>query len=299
MRTLLIIIACAVCVAGCSKTEAPNTTHGNLFVLVSESHLPLLKQEAAEFMAEYDKTDVRLAATTTRGAIVALLNDSVHCICVDRTLNTEERKVAKDAGLNIVPVRIGRDAIVLIVNDQNPLKTISTKTLEGILDGSITKWSQVPGAGRSGQVELVMTGKNSGVYEMLQQGFFKLTKELALSKVGESERQIARYVAVSEKSLGVVSLAAVVDRPKGIHLLSFEMTDTTGQSQVVPPSQENVFEELYPLHYSLYLYISEQKLAVGSGFSTFVMTLPGQKIIQDYGLAPEIVPSRIIQLKSE
>jgi phosphate transport system substrate-binding protein len=268
-------------------------------MLVSESHLPLLKQEAAEFMAVYDKTDVRMVGTTARGAIVALLNDSVHCICVDRQLNTEERKVAQDAGMNIATVRIGRDAIVFVVNEHNPLKTISMKTLGGILDGSITKWSKVPGARLFGQLELVMTGKNSGIYEMLQQRFFKLTKELALAKVGESERQIAQYVATSEKALGAVSLAAVVDRPRGIHLLSVEITDTTGKAQSVPPNQENVYDELYPLHYSLYLYISEEKLGVGSGFSTFVMTLPGQKIIQDYGLAPEIVPSRIIQLKSE
>jgi phosphate transport system substrate-binding protein len=288
-----------MCIAGCSRKEEPNTTHGKLFMLVSESHVPLLKQEAAEFMAEYDKTDVQIAGTTTRGAIVALLNDSVHCICVDRQLNTEERKVAQDAGISIASVRIGRDAIVLIVNDHNPLKSISVKSLENVLDGSVTSWKKVPGTKLSGQLELVMTGRNSGIYEMLQQRFFKLTKELALAKIGESERQIARYVAASERAIGVVSLAAVVDRPRGIHLLAVESTDTTGRPLSIAPSQENVYDELYPLHYSLYLYISEQKLGIGSGFSTFVMTLPGQKIIQDYGLAPEIVPSRIIQLKSE
>ncbi|HTP12954.1 MAG TPA: substrate-binding domain-containing protein, partial [Bacteroidota bacterium] len=199
---LLILLSLGL--AACNRSDEPNTTHGSLFMLVSDSHLPLLQQEASQFMTEYDKTSVKLAGTTTRGAIVALLNDSVHCICVDRTLNTEERDVAKGAGMTVTPVRIGRDAVVFIINDRNTLKSVSTKTLEGILNGSVTRWNKIPGTKTSGTIELVMTGKNSGVYEMLQQRFFHLPKEIALSKVGESERQIARYVAVTEKALGVV-----------------------------------------------------------------------------------------------
>ncbi len=294
-----MILAVFVCAIGCRRAEEHNTTHGNLFVLVSESHFPLIKQEADEFMAEYDQTHLQLAGTSTRGAIVALLNDSVHCICVDRELNAEERNVGKDAGLKIVPVRIGRDALVVIVNDRNGMKSIARKTFEQIITGSMTNWRRVPGSKLSGKIEFVMTGKNSGTYELLQRRFFNLPKELNLSKVGDTERQIANYVATTETALGVVSLAAVVNRPKGLHTLAVESGDSTSHGQFIEPSQENIYNELYPLNYSLYLYVSEKELGVGSGFSTFVMTLSGQKIIQDYGLAPEIVPSRIIQLTSE
>jgi ABC-type phosphate transport system substrate-binding protein len=151
----------------------------------------------------------------------------------------------------------------------------------------------------TGNLELILTGKNSGTYELLQRGFFSLPKETIPGKIGETEKQIVEYIAASPNALGIVSLAAVVGHPKGIRTLAVESPDSTLQGQTIIPSQSNIYEELYPLNYSLYLYISEPTLAVGSGFSTFVMTLQGQKIIQDYGLAPEIVPSRIIQLKSE
>ncbi len=298
MKTGLLIVF-LLSLSGCNRSDAPNTTHGSLVMQVSESQLPLLRQEASGFMTEYDKTTVTLTGTTTRGAIVALLNDSVHCICVDRQLNAEEKKVAQDAGMSIASVRIGRDAAVLIINDRNRLKSISIKTLEGVLDGTISRWNKVPGAKMSGPIELVMTGKNSGIYEMMQQRYYKLPKDIALTKVGESERQIARYVAITGNALGIVSLAAVVDHPRGVQMLAVETVDTTGQVVPVIPSQENIYNDLYPFSYSLYLYISEQKLGVGAGFSTFIMTLSGQKIIQEYGLAPEIVPTRIIQLKSE
>ncbi len=298
MRALFFIFI-GVTLFGCNRSEEPNTTHGSLYMLVSESHLPLLQREASEFTAEYDKTQVHLAGTTTRGAIVAMLNDSVHCICVDRLMNAEEKKVVQDAGMSVASVRIGRDAAVVIVNDRNAVREISAGTLEGILNGSIKRWNKVPGARMSGPLELVMTGKNSGIYEMLQQKFFHVPGDLALARVGETERQIAQYVGVTTNALGVVSLAAVVDHPRGVRILEVETADTTGRPIAVYPSQENIYNELYPFHYSLYLYVSERKLGIGSGFSTFIMTLSGQKIIQEYGLAPEIVPSRTILLKSE
>jgi phosphate transport system substrate-binding protein len=268
-------------------------------MLVTESQVPLMRKEADEFMREYNKTEVRMAGTSTREAIVALLNDSVHCICVDRQLNAEERKVVQESGINVATIRFGRGALVLIVSDKNGLKTIDLGTIKSILNKSITSWKDVPGSHLSGRLELILLGKNSGVNELLRQGFFGLPDEIVPTKSATNEEEIAQYVAENPLALGIVSFAAIVDHPTGIHKLAVQSTDSAAQGQYVDASQSNIYEMLYPLNYSLYLYVSESKLAVGSGFSTFVMTLPGQQIIQDYGLAPEIVPSRIIQLKSE
>lgn len=298
MRSLALILTVIV-IAGCNRPEEPSTTHGKIFMLVTESHLPLLQQEAAAFMKTYNKADIRMAGTSTREAIVALLNDSVRCICVDRRLNAEERKVADEAHMALAAVRIGRDALVLVINSENPLKSIGLHTVKGIIDGSIKRWNQVPGSRMSGKVEFILTGRNSGVYELLQKEFFKVTDKLAVTKMGSTEHQIVEYMAGDPQALGIVSLAAIVDRPTGIHTLAVESADSATLGQHIEPSQSNIYEELYPLNYSLYLYVSEKRLGLGAGFSTYVMTLQGQQIIQDYGLAPEILPSRIIQLKSE
>jgi len=295
-RSALVIVA--VLVAACNRSEEPSTTHGNLFMLVTESYVPLLTKEADGFMTVYNKTHIRMSGTTTREAIVALLNDSVRCICVDRQLNPEEQKVVQQAGINLASIRIGRDALVLIVSDESPLKTIKLSTIRSILDKSIATWQKIPGSHGRGSLELILLGENSGVNELLRRRFFDLPHAIVPTKTGATEQEIVRYIADNPRALGIVSFAAVAGHPKGIHKLSVESTDSTSE-QYVLPTQSNIYEKLYPLNYSLYLYLSETKLAVGSGFSTYVMTLAGQQIIQDYGLAPEIIPSRIIQLKSE
>jgi phosphate transport system substrate-binding protein len=295
----LILVGVAVLVGACNRPEEPSTTHGKLFMLVTESQVLLMTKEADEYMAEYNKTEIHMAGTTTREAIVALLNDSVRCICVDRQLNEEERKVVQQSGMNLATISIARGALVLIVSDNNPLRTIKLATIRSILDKSIALWKNVPGSHLSGRLELILLGKNAGVNELLRRGFFDLPNEIVPTKTGATEQEMVRYIAGNPQALGIVSFAAVVDHPKGIHKLAVQSTDSTSEGEFIEASQSNIYEKLYPLNYSLYLYISETKLGVGSGFSTFVKTLPGQQIIQDYGLAPEIQPSRIIQLKSE
>jgi phosphate transport system substrate-binding protein len=298
MKWLLLFLF-AVLAGACNRPEEPSTTRGSLSMLVTESYLPLVTKEADEFMTMYEKTRIHMAGTTTREAIVALLNDSVRCVCVDRLFNAEEQKVAQQAGINLASIKIGRDALVLIVSDENPLQEIRLETIRSILDKSITTWKRVPGSHLTGTMQLILLGKNSGANELLQRRFFDLPGEVVPTKTGENEKEIVSYIAENPQALGIVSFASVVDHPRGIHTLAVQSTDTASEHLFVKPTQSNIYEKLYPLNYSLYLYLSEKKLGVGSGFSTFVMTLTGQQIIQDFGLVPEIVPSRIIQLKSE
>ncbi len=298
MRLGFLIVLLAFFVA-CSRQEEPNTTKGKLFMLATDTYVPLITKEADEFMLEYNKTNVKIAGTSTREAIVALLNDSVRCICVDRSLNPEERMVVQAAGLNLSTIRIGKDGLVLIVSDQNGSKSIGMETVKGIAEKSITNWRQIPGSHRTGPLEIVTTGKNTGIPELLQRRFFHLSQEFIPTMTGSSDKQIVQYIKDAPQAMGIVSFASVLDRPKGIHMLGIEYTDSTSHTQIAEANQSNIYHDLYPLTYSLYLYISEPRLDVGSGFGTFIMTIQGQQIIQDYGLAPEIVPSRIIQLTSE
>jgi phosphate transport system substrate-binding protein len=285
--------------AGCNRSKQSTPTSGETQILVTESHLEFLKEEATEFSRSYEAAHIHLDGTTTREAIVHFLNDSVQCICIDRELNPEEQKVARDGDMKITMNKIAIDALVVLVHQSNSLQSISMERLKQIVSGGITRWRQVPGSSASGALEFVLTGKNSGIYELLQRKFFRLTQELIPAKVGATQEEIVRYVAANPQSLGIVSIAALKNRPKEVRLLAIETLDSTLQKQNVVPSQINIYRSLYPMNYSLYLYLSEKRQAVGSGFSTFVLTTIGQKIVQNYGLVPERIPNRIIQLTSE
>ena len=72
-----------------------------------------------------------------------------------------------------------------------------------------------------------------------------------------------------------------------------------GNEKEYLPRQQEIHESLYPFHYSLYLYNTEAKAAVGVGFSALVLSNVGQKIFQRSGLVPVSIPYRTIQLNAE
>jgi phosphate transport system substrate-binding protein len=66
--------------------------------------------------------------------------------------------------------------------------------------------------------------------------------------------------------------------------------------------QANVYRGFYPLHYGVYIYCTtSDKRDAGPeiGFTTFVASHPGQKIIMDAGLVPATMPIRLVQINED
>lgn len=77
----------------------------------------------------------------------------------------EVRSLLKDAGdpLDIRP--IGRDALVFLVNDSNPVQSVTASQIVDIYGGDITNWSDV--GGRDEKIEAFQRNKNSGSQNLM------------------------------------------------------------------------------------------------------------------------------------
>lgn len=300
-RSTVILALVLLGLVACRK-QAPKEmtmTSGHSVILVTESHEWLLKQESDEFTRQYPEATLNVLAASTREAIVQLLNDSVRTICVDRRFNEEEQAVIRKAELKIIENKIAEDALAVIVNQANPQKDISRDLAKRILNGSVTRWDQSGGSKWSKPVTLVLTGKNSGAYELLQKKFFELKNPIEPGLVVTTQRDAVEAVSKTPGAVSFVSLAALTPTLSGVRVLGVEAKNPDGSSEAVKPSQVDIYNKLYPFHYSLYLYNNEPKAGVGAGFSTYAMTVAGQKIIQNSGLVPAVIPTRTIQLNSE
>ncbi len=305
--TVLISVLVLFSIAGCTKRQGSDIRHGTLEVLATESHLPLVQQLASDYQSIYPKVVMSVAASSTRGAIVDMVNDSVHCIIIDRRLNDEERRAAQEAGLNPVETEIAHDALVVLVHPQNKLAAVSTEELGSILSGANTVWSKVPGSRLQGAIEICLTGRNSGLYEMLTRGFFKLQKDVPLTSIASSQDDIVKYVAANPEALGIVSFAAWKDttvsavRPlkKNVRVLDLLTKDEHGAAVAVKATQADIYDQIYPLTYSLYIYTSEKTPGTAQGFSAFVAGDIGQRDFMYAGLVPKTMPYRTIQLTQE
>lgn len=300
--------------SGCNRQETETSpTKGRVTAIVSESHAPLLQKEVDQFQRLYTEAQVRLLSATTREAIVHLLNDSVRIVITDRALNQEEKDVAAGAEIKFTETKIAEDALAIVVHKENPIKEISFNSLALIVTREVAQWHQVPESKWSGPIEFAFTGRNSGAYELLVSHFLKLQKEAVPTSVVETQKEVLDYVAGHPRALGVVSAACFyeVTRPHGIQdtttvtplrALAVQRQDTTAADDYVKLHQANVYRGYYPLHYGVYIYctISEKRDAGPElGFTTFVASHPGQKIIMDAGLVPATMPIRLVQIKED
>lgn len=286
---------------GCKAPQKETPTSGQVEVFVSESHASLLQQEAAEFRRIYPAAEVKIVSATTREAIVRMLNGEATCIVVDRPLNEEEQHVAAQLASKPEETRIGHDGLVVIVNRRNPISGISVETTKRVLQDSIRDWESIKGSTWDGVIELALTGRNSGVYELLEGSLFRLQQDIVPSYLAPSQHDVVHYVASHARALGIVSRGLLREETdtSSIKVLAIAQVDSSSKESLVFPVQESIYHHEYSLHYSLCVYTLAKRSGVANGFIAFLASPPGQKLIMNAGLVPETIPVRTIQLSTQ
>ena len=295
------VVACliAALLAGCRKQNEDTPTHGSLSLASCESQSLVLQKEAQDFQRIYTETRVTVSVRSTREAIVALLNDSLRMICTDRPLNEEERSIVRKADIPLVETKIAEDALAVIVHPSNPMNQISFASLGTIFRGETRSWSKIPEARWTGSIDAVLMGRNSGTHELLANTFLKTNGALAPAHLAQSQQEIVLYVARTPRAIGVVTISAIRDSIANVKTLAVESLNKEAPTPFVKLHQANVYRDYYPLHYPVYLYSTAKLASVASGFSAFVASVPGQKILLNAGLVPATMPVRLVQLTQE
>jgi phosphate transport system substrate-binding protein len=295
---MFFILVAGVC--GCKKqTETVTMTMSHRLLLTADPYLPLMQQEVEQYRSLYPQVKIEVLGASTRGAIVSLLNDSVHTIVIDRQFNEEERQVAQQASLRLVENKIAEDGIAIIVHKQNPILNVTTESVHRLVTKTATEWTQITEAHGAGPIDFVLTGRNSGMYELLQKKFFPGSKPLEPNTLMNSQREVIQYVSEHPYSIGCVAASLLTSESMNVKMLPVLTKSPDGSEKEYLPKQQEIHESLYPFHYSLYLYNTETKAAIGLGFSALVLSNVGQKIFQRSGLVPVSIPYRTIQLQAE
>lgn len=328
-RSLSLLVAMPAALAGastggCALEPAESPTRGRLTAVVCESHAGLLSREADVFNSLYPDARVSVRPASTREAFVALLADSVSFVVVDRSPNAEELGAIHTSRLDLKEVRIAHDALGLFVNRANGLAAVTREQADGLLAGRIDDWSALPEAGFDGPVQLALTGRNSGAYELLTGRFFPDAAP-APTLPATTQDEVLAAVAREPRAIGVASVAAWKAAEKALddsagapptdageragwadgaaggagspwRALAVSAPDSEGAVAPRRLHQANVHAGLYPLHYPIYAYFNRRS-RLAMGFSTFIASAPGQKMILDAGLVPATMPVRLVHLR--
>jgi len=170
--------------------------------------------------------------------------------------------------------QVAWDAVVVVVNKDNPVSGVSLDQLREVLTGGITDWKDL--GGTAGPLTLyVRKGTRSGVGLLARELLFG-DPDRAFSPAARVMRSSGPLEAAISKDAGGIGLSGIssASRRKGLKMLSLDG---------VAPTKANLMSGAYPLVRPLYLVTRGDPQGEVKNFIDFALSPEGQAVIAAQG----------------
>ena len=257
---------------------APGTVFaGMIQVKGSDTIINLVQKEAEVYMQQNPAVKIAVTGGGSGTGIAALLNGKCDIADSSRTINAKEMETALGNNVNPSRVVIAIDGLSVVVNSDNPIKTLTMDQIGAIYRGEIKNWSKVGGP----DMPITLYGRqsNSGTY-----GFFRemvLKGEYASSMNSmNGNSQIAESVKADKSGIGYIGVG-YAKQAAGVTIL--DVSATAGSTAYSPLDQAAVDSGNYPIARPLYQYVNGEPSGAVKAFMAFELSDEGQKIVVEEG----------------
>ncbi|MBD5189642.1 MAG: hypothetical protein HDS95_05120 [Bacteroidales bacterium] len=332
IKNLTIGLLSAVFMLGavsCAKVKRGEYAKGSATIFVDDGFRNLVQEEISVFEFSYPESSIIPFFVSEDEAIDTLMNDATQAIIVTKELTKEQREYLKSKYKRVVRSHcIAVDAVALITNKENPVKDLSMEEIGKILNGDITRWTQIAGNDTT-PIKIVFDNAGSSTVSYLKEKFLKDGKKMSDNPNAFAQKNNAQVFDIVKKdkdALGVISVSWLGDdleKAKDIPIdkrvedyqneadtIVPTMTTEVNIVRVSNPSEKNDFDPKpyapyqvyihsgqYPLFRKVYMISTASKSTVLNSFYTFVTGFAGQKIIMKTGILPFHTNPRVVELK--
>ena len=248
----------------------------------SDTMVNLVSALVEAYIKEHPRADITVMGGGSGVGIASLINKEIKCANSSRDLKEEEKEKLKANGINYLEIPIGYDLLAIIVNEKNPIESLTIAQLKDIYQRKVKDWKEV--GGLSGEISLYGRNPASGTYE-----FFK---EIVLKGDYSPEmKQMAGTAAIVDAvsqdigGIGYVGIGYIKD-VKGIKTVKIK-NEKDGK-YYSPLDKENL--KNYPLSRPLYHIVDKDYLFSPKGkvLKDFIKweLEKGDKIIEEVGFVP-------------
>ena len=281
-------------------TVSDTPTSGFVRIAADATLQPFVKSEIAAFERIYDKAKIDCQYAPEAEIFKALLSDSVRAVIAARELSPEE--TAHFDRKSIVPryVYIGADAIVLLVNRNNPDSLLRFEELQAIVNGEVNTWEELSSHSQRGKIDLVFDHEGSSTVSSMMRllGVKKLQPNAYALKTNS---QVLGYVIRNPQAIGVVGMSWISDlndaqrkQLEAFVSIVYLRPEKYGEDRYFKPDQINISAGKYPLYRRLYLINCEGKSGLVTGLATYVVSPKGQLILLKSGILSATLPQRTV-----
>jgi phosphate transport system substrate-binding protein len=295
----LLLVSCA------DRDKSGNildtTTAGTITIAVDESLKPLIDAEIDTFEATYHSAHIKVIYTSEGEAIKALLNDSARMAIVTRSLTEEEKNYLLNQKINGKEQKIAKSGIALIVNPANKDTLLSLYDFRKLLTGT-NPLSQLDKSYSSKPMVVVFDEPNSGIIRYLKDSVVNFESLPSYCYAVNGNAQVIDYVSKNPQAIGLIDASWISDRDDSTatsFLSSIKVVGIADEGDFFQPYQAYIADRSYPLLRDIKILSREARMGLGSGFTAFVASERGQRIVLKSGIVPATMPIRIIQVSKE
>jgi phosphate transport system substrate-binding protein len=282
-------------------------TEGVISVAIDETFAPILQDEIAVFESVYPKAGIVPVFTTEGNAIELLLKDSVRMAITTRGLSDSELKSLQSRKFQPRMYRLASDGIALVVNKSNPDTLITVDQLRQILLGKTTNWNQIYPNSRLGKIITVFDNPNSSTVRYAIDSVCGGQKLATNLNAQTTNKEVLEFVAKTPQAIGIVGVNWLANKVDTTNLSFNDIVKVMSVSNETiatiegsyKPFQAYMFYGYYPLTRNIFIVLNDPRSSLPTGFTSFLTSQRGQRIILKAGLLPATQPLRIVHVKED
>ncbi|MDP4185514.1 MAG: substrate-binding domain-containing protein [Bacteroidota bacterium] len=288
-----------------TKTSLDTPTTGVIKIGVDETFEPIIDSEITVFESIYKSAGIIPAYKPEVDIFNLLVKDSVRMIIASRQLTQKEKEYFESKTIYPKEVKIAVDGIALITNRSNRDTLITTETIRKILTGEIKKWSDIYPNSKLGAIKVIFDNPNSSTVQHLMRTLCK-GQTLSSKNVSalKNNLEVANYVSKSPNAIGVIGVNWISNRKDTtcmgfldkIRVMAVTKEAKATVANSFQPYQAYLATQQYPLTRDIYIIITDPRVGLTSGFTSFVSSDKGQRIILKSGILPANTPLRVIKV---
>jgi phosphate transport system substrate-binding protein len=258
----------------------------------SDTMVNLAQAWAEEYAKVNPAVSIEVSGGGTGQGVAALINGTADIANASRKLEPEEADKAKKAhGSDPVEYLVGYDALSVFVHKSNPLNEISIDELGEIYreGGKLDSWADVgvkaiPGA-QDNKIVRVSRQNNSGTYHYFREVVVGKKSDYKPGSLDmNGSKDVVELIARTPTAIGYSGLGYATPAVKIL-----KVSKKKGEPGVAP-SIATTLDKTYPIARPLFMYTPGKPSAEVKGYLDWVMSPPGQKIVEQTGYVP--LPSK-------
>ncbi len=239
-------------------TSAENSN--TITIAGSTSAAPIAQALANAYMSNHPGIKIKVSGGDSSVGINDVRSGQVD-------IGTSSRNLTSSEANGLSQYIIGQDAISIIVNQQNPVNSISLNQLEGIYTGNITNWDQV--GGNNSPITPVTREAGSGTRTDFEKFVMNNNTFASDVQVATFNYGLLQTVAVTPNAIGYIAHDYLNNEVKLLQVNNVTLT------------QQSVQNGSYPLNRNLLFLVKGTPTCNIKDFIDFTMSPEGQAIVNN------------------